>query len=164
VQELLHDVRRHVAHGQMLGSQPLLAMRAMLALVTPMQLQLDVQSQLPHEQALAAARAAIDAVEAVAAAAAASMGVPVDQELVQKQLAADVAAANSSMPPFHLVSPKLAALAGQLMQYHAAAAATAVGSPGWCGIVFVTQRMSAWAVHRFLRCGCLCLLAPVMLV
>ncbi|KAL4860046.1 Endoribonuclease Dicer 1 [Chlorella vulgaris] len=152
VQELLHDVRRRVAHGQMLGSQPLLAMRAMLAHVTPMQLQLDVQSQLPHEQALAAARAAIEAVEAVAAAAAASRGIPVNQDLVQKQLAADLAAADSSMPPFHLVSPKLAALAGQLMQYRAAAAATAVGSPSWCGIVFVTQRMSAWAEQsRILR-------------
>ena len=30
------------------------------------------------------------------------------------------------------------------------AGSSSSSSPGWCGIVFVTQRMAAWAVHKLL--------------
>lgn len=139
--QVLADVRGRVACGQALGSQPLLAMRLLLAGVQPLHVQRDVEQQLPASEAAAARAAAKDALSGSGASA------------PGKKLA---------MPCFPLVTPKLAALAGQLMQYRPTAAAGAAAeaaeggkppkpSAGWCGIVFVSQRMATWALHKLLR-------------
>lgn len=151
--ELLLDVRGRVAAGQLLGAQPVLAMRALLAGVSPVHLQRDMERQLPAQQAAAAATAAAAAEPAAAAfeAATGDSSNDADRAVVQDRLLAATAAAGCSMPHHGLVSPKLAALVGQLMRYRSAAASSPPGTPGWCGIVFVTQRMAAWALHRMLR-------------
>lgn len=185
--QILADVRRRVAGGQLLGAQPLAAMRLLLAGVHPLQLQRDVEQQLPPAEAAAAATAcaagaAAEAVCVVGPAAGedgsevAAAVRPGNQAELEKQLQAAAGPGSLAAPPFSLVSPKLAALAGQLMQCRlAAAAATAAAaaqaaegcgegqaaaggangsaSPGWCGIIFVSQRMAAWALHKLLRCG-----------
>lgn len=154
--EALAEVRGRLASGQMLWNVPLQAMRLLLAGVQPAQLQWDVEEQLPAAEAATASTAA----DAASAGAAAAGG-----------------RGSLALPPFALVSPKLAALVGQLMQYRpaalaaTAAAATAAAedgeggegcegrsgggssaaAAGWCGIVFVSQRMAAWALHKILR-------------
>lgn len=181
---LLADVRRRVSLGQLLGGQPLQAMRALLAAVQPRHLQADIEQQLPPEQAAAASTAASAAAIAAAMAAAATAGTSsagasaaggtADSALAEavrmgdhRAIAAHLQAAvvlPGSMPSFPLCTPKVAALAGDLMQYQGAAAASAAaasqqggrpgGAGGWCGIVFVTQRMTAWALHKLLRWAC----------
>lgn len=183
VEEALADVRVRVASGQLLGSVPLQAMRLLLAEVQPAQLQWDVEEQLPPAEATAACSAATAAAAAAAAAQAVRAGgAELAEELrsgacgslaleAQMQAAAAQGRTGLALPSFQLVSPKLATLVGQLMQYRSAAlAATAAAaatedakggnapagsaaSPGWCGIVFVWQRMAAWALHKMLRCG-----------
>jgi len=177
--ELLADVRSRVAAGQLLGAQPMLAMRRLLAAVKPLHLQHDIERQLPTAEAAAAASAAAataaaTAVCAAAAAAAAAAGAVGSKgtgaqgnssgsgegskgaalaaalsSCNQHALAAQLQAAtvlDGGAPPFALTTPKLAVLAGQLMQYRGAAIG-AVGPAGtsgppsaaWCGIVFCTQ-------------------------
>lgn len=165
---LLADVRSRVAAGQLLGAQPLLAMRQLLAAVQPQHLQHAIESQLPAADASAAASAAAAAAVAASAhAAAAGSGEGSalaaalqgsDNLELARQLHAATALAGPA-PPFSLVTPKLATLAGELMQYRLPAAAAAAGSDAadgkgaWCGILFVTQRMAAWALHKLLRQG-----------
>ena len=172
---LLDDVRRRAAAGQLLGEQPLLAMRLLVGGVQPQQLQLDIEQQLAPAAATAASVAAAASTVAEAAVQARCGGAAaVSSEQLQLQAAT---ALTVVMPHFALVAPKLAALAGELMHYRTQAAAAAVAaaaagaaaeqdgggiavgipststdssSPGWCGIVFVTQRMAAWALHKLL--------------
>lgn len=142
--QLLADLRVRVATSELLGSQPLAAMRLLLDGVQPQHLQRDIEQQLPAAQSAAAA-----------AAAAAS------RQHGSEQAAA--ALSSAAMPSFALVSPKLAVLVGQLMQYRpAAGAATAEAGAvpdgsaggGWCGIVFMSQRMATWALDKLLGCAC----------
>ncbi|KAL4418837.1 hypothetical protein ABPG77_001500 [Micractinium sp. CCAP 211/92] len=163
---LLADVRSSVAAGQLLGAQPLLAIRQLLAAVQPMHLQHAVESQLPAAGASAAAAAAAAATVAAAwcvsepgsgksSAPAAALQGGNSLELGQQLQAATTLP--GPPPPFPLVTPKLAALAGDLMQYRQPAAMAASGGSqaggqgAWCGIVFITQRMAAWALHKLLR-------------
>lgn len=187
--QVLADVRQRVAKGQLLGGQPLAAMRLLLAGVHPLQLQRDVEQQLPPAEAAAAATACATATAAAAVCAAAPAGGELasavaagNQAALELQLQAAAGLGGLGVPGFSLVTPKVAALAGQLMSYRpAAAAATAAavtaaaaaksggadglagggakgGSAGWCGIVFVSQRMAAWALHKLLRWAYLLLL------
>lgn len=159
-------------------------MRLLLSGVQPAQLQWDVEEQLPPAEAAAAFSAATAAAAAAAAAQAVRAGGAelaaglrsgaCDSLSLEAHMQAAAAQGLSvlAMPSFPLVSPKLAALVGQLMQYRSAAlAATAAAaasaaaeeteggaaagssaaSPGWCGIVFVSQRMASWALHKMLR-------------
>jgi len=183
VEEALTDVRGRVACGQLLGSVPLQAMRLLLKRVQPAQLQWDVEEQLPPAEAASAFSAATAAAAVAAAAhavraggaelAAALRSGACDSLSLEAQMQAATAQGHAglTLPSFQLVSPKLATLVGQLMQYRSAALAataaaaaaaneyaagggTAAGSAApacWCGIVFVSQRMAAWALHKMLR-------------
>lgn len=160
--ELLADVRVRVATGQLLGAQPALAMQALLSGVSPEQLQWDVEGQLPAQQACTAASPTEMAEAAESADGEVAAGCSCEDAGVAavqgRPLLPPVAATGelSRSATLHhgLVSPKLAALVGHLLRYRAAAVAAPPGAPGWCGIVFVTQRMAAWALHRFLRQAC----------
>lgn len=141
-------------------------MRQLLAAVQPMHLQHAVESQLPAASASAAAAAAAAATVAAAwcssetgsgesSAPAAALQGGNSLELAKQLQAATTLP--GPPPPFPLVTPKLAALASDLMQYRQPAAVAASGGSqtggqgAWCGIVFVTQRMAAWALHKLLR-------------
>eukprot|EP00887_Chlorella_sp_A99_P002196 scaffold21.g2196.t1 len=149
---LVGELRSRAANSQALQDVPLRAMQLVLGGVRPSQLQATVAALEPGAaQDLADAAGSLpDAAGAADAAGAGAAQAPGGE------------AAGGAPPPataFCLVTPKTAALVAQLLQYRRQAlevapagadeAAVAIG-PSWSGIVFVTQRMTAWALHALL--------------